>query len=176
MSSPYGTLTGMDYSGKKNKIMAPESAVPAEKIQTRTKYEKYSEKPEIQTKTADTPQNKEKTDEMVTPKAESKITPLKLFAAFFLLACLMIVWTYETTSVREGLLEIEQLKDAKLELEKTNESIQVDITKLSDYQRIEKIATEKLKMVPSKEKPGVIFLDPEKVKTLNQKQELSKEH
>lgn len=171
MSLPLGTLTGMDYAGKKNKIMSSESAVPVEKPQARTKYERYFEKPEGKPKTAEIKKSKEKTDEMDVPNEESKITPLKLFAAFFVLACLMIVWIYETNEVREGLLEIERLKDQKLELEKTNESIQVDITRLSDYQRIEKIATEQLKMLPAKEKPGVIFLDPEKVKMLDKKQE-----
>ena len=171
MSLPLGTLTGMDYAGKKNKIMIPDTAVPSEKPQARTKYERYFEKPEVKPKTAEIYKSKEKTDELTVPKEESRITPLKLFAAFFALACLMIVWIYETNEVREGLLEIERLKDQKLELEKTNESIQVDITRLSDYQRIEKIASEKLKMLPAKEKPGVIFLDPEKAKILNKKQE-----
>lgn len=170
MSLPLGTLTGMDYAGKKNKIMVPDTDMRPEKTQARAKYEKYFEKPEVKPKTAGINNNKEKTDELTAPKEESKITPLKLFAAFFALACLMIVWIYETNEVREGLLEIERLKDQKLELEKTNESIQVDITRLSDYQRIEKIASEKLKMLPAKEKPGVIFLDPEKAKILNKQE------
>ncbi len=170
MSLPLGTLTGMDYAGKKNKIMISETAAQVEKPQARTKYERYFEKPETKPKTAEIKKGKEKTDELDVHKEESKITPLKLFAAFFVLACLMIVWIYETNEVREGLLEVERLKDQKLELEKTNESIQVDITRLSDYQRIEKIATEQLKMLPAKEKPGVIFLDPEKLKILNKKQ------
>lgn len=175
MSHPYGTLTGLDYSGKKKKIMVPESAVSSDKFQPRTKYEKYSEKPMVTVKTEEAPKAKEKTEEPVSPKKQSTITPMKLFAAFFALACLMIIWIWETNYVREGLMEIEKLKDEKMELEKTNESIQVDITKLSDYQRIEKIASEKLKMVPSKEKPGVIFLDTEKAKTLNETQKASKE-
>jgi cell division protein FtsL len=160
----------MDYAGKKNKIMVPDTGMRPEKTQVRTKYEKYFEKPEVKPKTAEINNNKEKTDQLAAPKEESKITPLKLFAAFFALACLMIVWIYETNEVREGLLEIERLKDQKLELEKANESIQADITRLSDYQRIEKIASEKLKMLPAKEKPGVIFLDPEKAKILNKQE------
>lgn len=175
MSHPYGTLTGLDYSGMKKKIMAPETSVSTGKIQLRTKYEKYSEKPHVEAKKDELPKVREKTDEMTAPKTDTGITPIKMFVAFFALACLMIVWIWETNYVREGLLEIEKLKDEKLEIEKTNESIQVDITKLSDYQRIEKIASEKLKMVPAKKKPGVIFIDPEKVKSLGESQKTYKE-
>lgn len=172
MNQPYGTLTGMDFAEKKNKTPDPEIPVPA---MIRTKYEKYAEKPVVSPVRSENPDKKEKTEAAPPLKESSTITPLKMFAAFFALACLMIVWIYETNDVREGLLDIERLKDEKLELEKTNESIRVDITRLTDYQRIEKLATEKLKMVPSKEKPGVIFLDAEKAKILNQKPESLKE-
>ena len=174
MSQPYGTLTGMDFAEKKNKTVLSESEITEPRTTARARYEKYAEKPVVSPARTEPAQKKEKTD--ATPAAEksSAITPFKMFAAFFVLACLMIVWIYETNEVREGLLDIERLKDEKLEIEKTNESIRVDITKMTDYQRIEKIAKEKLKMVPSKEKPGVIFLDPEKAKLLNQKTESSK--
>ncbi|MBL7995955.1 cell division protein FtsL [bacterium] len=170
MSHPYGTITGLDYAGKKKKIMIPENAVSTDKFKPRTKYEKYSEQPEITTKSGESLKTKEKTKKLSAAKKESPVTPIKLFAVFFALACLMIIWIWETNYVREGLLEIEKLKDAKMELEKANESIQVDITRLSDYQRIEKIAADKLKMIPSKEKPGVIFIDAEKAKSLHETQ------
>lgn len=155
--------------------MTPDHVYSNTKIQPRTKYERYFEKPEITIKSEEPKKIKEKTEEMTTPRPESAITPVKLFTAFLVLACLMIVWIWETNYVREGLVEIEKLKDEKMELEKTNEAIQVDITKLSDYQRIEKIASEKLNMTPSKEKPGVIFLDPEKAETLHDAQNASQE-
>ena len=41
----------------------------------------------------------------------------------------------------------------------------VDITRLSGYERISKIAREQLKMIPATEKPGVIFVEPGKLKT-----------
>ncbi len=173
MNQPYGTLTGMDFAGQKNKSFTPDPDVIDSRATVRTKYEKYAEKPVAPAAVMEATEKKEMPVE--PPPEHSAITPLKMFAAFFVLACLMIVWIYETNDVREGLLEIERLKDEKLELEKTNESIQVDITRLTDYQRIEKIATEKLKMVPSKEKPGVIFIDPEKAKLFNRKQETPKE-
>ncbi|MBL7958935.1 cell division protein FtsL [bacterium] len=170
MSHPYGTITGLDYSGKKKKIMIPENAILTDNFQPRTKYEKYLEQPATTAKPGESHSAKEKTKELSAAKKESPVTPIKLFTVFFVLACLMIVWIWETNYVREGLVEIEKLKDVKMELEKANESIQVDITRLSDYQRIEKIAADKLKMIPSKEKPGVIFLDAEKAKSLNETQ------
>lgn len=173
MSHPYGTLTGLDYSGKKKKITASEPLSVTDKFPARTKYEKYSEKPEPVIKKAETPKLKEKTDAFAVPQENRGFSSAKLFFVFVALAGLMIVWIGETNYVREGLVEIEKLKDEKLELEKTNESIQVEITKLSEYQRIEKIATEKLRMIPSKEKPGVIFLDSDKAKVLNEIQKAS---
>ena len=120
MSQPYGTLTGQDYSGIKKKILGPETAISTDKILPRTRYERYSEKPIAPVKTEESPKVKEKTDEVAAPKTETGITPIKLFAAFFALACLMIVWIWETNYVREGLLEIEKLKDEKMDIEKTN--------------------------------------------------------
>ena len=154
-------MTGIDYSDIKQ-------AYKMESTRSR-KYEKYSEQPIIEP-TMNTNNAKLKKS---TPDEgrQSSVTPLRLFIGFTFVAFLMTIWVWEAAYVRQGLMEIERLKDQKSEIEKTNESIQVEITKLSSYDRISKIASEKLRMIPAKEKPGVIFMDADKAALIDKKNE-----
>jgi len=157
-------MTGIDYSDIKR-------AYKMESLQAggTKRYVKYSEKPLIEPTLSVEKQMMKKPGE--TLKKKSKITPLRLFLAFAMVAFLMTIWVWETTFVRQGLMEVERLKDQKMEIEKTNEAIQTEITKLSNYDRISKIATEKLRMIPAKEKPGVIFMDADKAGWIDKKNE-----
>ncbi len=132
----------MDVAEKKKTLQSP--------------YQKYAQTPAE----ARIPVKNEVPKRMPQKEEPQKgITPLKMFLGFMMAAALMIVWIWETSNVRQGLTEIERMKDQRLEIEKANEAIQTEITRMSGFERIQKIAKEQLKMVPSTEKPGVIFLE-----------------
>ncbi|MCB0833833.1 MAG: hypothetical protein KDC45_10260 [Bacteroidetes bacterium] len=148
MATPYINLTGIDYSDPEKKYheLQADPAAHAESA-----YDRYADSANRMTS---------------EPAAARKsvITPLKLYVAFMVFAVLMMVWVWEATVVQENLTRIEQLKDLKLELEKSNEAIRVDITRLSAYERIEKIAREQIGLQTAAQKPGVIWVDPELLK------------
>jgi cell division protein FtsL len=165
MDYSYETITGMDFSDTKKKITAEKDT---ENYFIKTKYEKFSEHP------AEPPKPVELAkvpDDQPDGKTFMNITPAKLFIAFGCLAILMIVWIWEIASVREGLAAAEQLKEKKMELQKANEALQVEITRLSANERIEKMATEQLHMIHATEKPGVIFIDGDKGSAADNKKE-----
>lgn len=149
----YQTVTGMDFAGKKKKIFEDTTSSSINPH----RYDKYSKRPE----TREPEETEFKKPQPTPPTVEKKnrLTPKRMFILFVILACLMIVWVWEATYVRQNLTEIEKLKDQALELEKTNEAIKSDIALLTTYQRIEKIAREQLRLIPPKEKPGVILID-----------------
>lgn len=132
------------------------------------RYVKYSEKAMIEESVPVEKHTMKKSADNLRKK--NKITPLRLFLAFAMVAFLMTIWVWETAYVRTGLMEVERLKDRKTEIEKTNEAIQAEITKWSGYDRISKIAAEKLRMIPAKEKPGVIFMDADKAQLIDKKE------
>lgn len=144
------SLTGVDFTGTTLRP-SDEGRVAAER------YARYSKRPAVQPV-----REKEKKE---SPPASSgwktRWTPRRMFLLFGALATLMTVWIWETTVVRTRMIEIERLKDERTEILKRNEAIQMDISRLSSYERIEKIAGDKLGMHPSKEKPGLIVLDPD---------------
>ncbi len=142
------SLTGIDFTGSIPHTEADHLAAE--------RYARYSKKPAM----AERP--KEASDLAATVPAtgwKSKLTPLRLFLIFGCLAMLMTIWIWETTYVRSHMAEIERLKDERTDISKRNEAIQVEIAKLSSYERIERIASEKLGMRPSTEKPEMILLD-----------------
>ncbi len=167
MQNIYQTITGMDFSDKRKKFKSEKST---ETYSGGTKYEKFSEHPAVQPDAVTPlPRSPEEDPEK---KTILNITPAKVFVAFGCLACVMIVWIWEIASVREGLMTVEQLKEERRELERTNESLQVEITKLSSSERIERIATEQLHLMRATEKPGVIFIDADKAAALDAKTNL----
>jgi len=156
-------MTGIDYSETSQTYSVESQRAGVHK------YDKYSDKPIIgSTAVSDNVGAHRSNSE---ERKQSKLTPLRLFLAFTFLAFLMTIWVWEAAYVRQGLMEIEKLKDQKADIEKTNEAIQVEITKLSNYDRISKIASEKLRMIPAKDKPGVIFMDADKAALIDKKNE-----
>lgn len=152
------SLTGVDFTGTS---LRPTDAdrVAAER------YARYSKKPAL--RPAREKENEKR--ETVSPAPtgwKARWTPLRLFLVFGGLALLMTVWIWETTAVRTRMIEIERLKDERTEILKRNEAIQVELSTLTSYERIEKIAGEKLGMRPSKEKPGLVVLDPDLAEAL----------
>jgi len=142
------SLTGIDFTGTIHKTEADHVAAE--------RYARYSKKP---TRIERPHEKSERPVEAPVTGWKARLTPLRLFLVFGCLATLMTVWIWETTYVRTHMREIEQLKDERSEILKRNEAIQVEISKLSSYDRIEKIAGEKLGMHPSREKPEMILLD-----------------
>jgi cell division protein FtsL len=144
------SLTGVDFTGTHLRS-TDEDRVAAER------YARYSKRPAVQPV-----REKEKKESPPAPSGwTARWTPRRMFLLFGALAALMTVWVWETTVVRTHMIEIERLKDERTEMLKRNEAIQMEISRLSSYERIEKIAGEKLGMHPSKEKPGLVALDPD---------------
>lgn len=171
MSTYSGNIVGVDFSGRKKKTTEVPVAQP-ERTKTENRYARYSKAPvKTSVREAETVRVEPKPVMQETlPTAETPgkkgITPLKMFLAFVVVSILMLVWVWMSVTVRQEMLALEQLKDKQLEAQKANESLQAEITRLSNYERIAKIAKEQLKMKPATEKPGVIFLDAEKNKML----------
>lgn len=158
---PYANITGKDFT-EDRKTSGQSVSVPPT---AHGRYDRYTVRPETKIHEPRVPKKPEEPPRAVTP---SRITPVRLLVGFLCLTVLMILWVWETTNVREGLGDVERLKDAKRQVEKTNEAIRTDITRLSGFQRIEKIATEHLRMVRAKDKPGVIFINVEEAKTIRE--------
>lgn len=160
--NPYANITGRDFTGEKP---APKStSVTAD----HDRYQKYTVKPAATPMAARIPRKPSAGEEIPPAKKTTRLTPFRMLVGFTCLTILMILWVWETTTVREGLRTVEALKDQKLAVEKANEAIRTDITRLSGYQRIEKIATEHLRMIRAKDKPGVIFIDPNDARTIKE--------
>ncbi len=158
----YEPLTGIDMSDKK--FIVKEEPLKSSLPQNRksSQYKKFSEKPVAVIPAAVRPEPPKET----APADETPLrarSHLKIYAWVLCGAVLMTVWIWEIAYVRKELTQIEILKDKKLELEKQNEGIRVEIAKYSGYDRIERASTEHLNLVPAKEKPGVIFLDADKI-------------
>ncbi|MCK6541141.1 cell division protein FtsL [bacterium] len=173
MSTYSGNIVGVDFSGRKKKTTETPVS-PTERTKTEDRYARYSKAPvkssarETETVRVETKPAVQETVASAAVEASNKkgITPLRMFLAFVVVAILMLVWVWMSVTVRQEMLMLEQLKDKQLEAQKANESLQAEITRLSNYERIAKIAKEQLKMKPATEKPGVIFLDTEKQKML----------
>ncbi len=158
---PYANITGRDFTQDRKTSAQSVSSPPT----AHGRYDRYTVKPETKVPEPRIPKKPEEAPRAIKP---SRFTPVRLLVGFLCLTVLMILWVWETTNVREGLREVERLKDAKLQVEKTNEAIRTDITRLSGFQRIEKIATEHLRMVRAKDKPGVIFINVEEARMIRE--------
>lgn len=165
MPSRYTPLTGFDVNDKKffipDEPVLPRITEP--EIKPSGAYKKFSRKPVTPApKPEPVPSGQTSAETETPPVPTPSLRLLKVYAWIFLIALMMMLWIWEIASMRNTLLEIETLKDKKLEVEKTNEAIRADIARLSGYQRIEKTATEKLHLRPAREKPGVLLMDSEK--------------
>jgi cell division protein FtsL len=166
MSSRYAPLTGMDINDKN--FFIPDEPVQKKTVpsieSSKTPYKKFSQKPvHTAPKPPDTSKTRHTTSSAV-PENKPVFRLVKVYGWVFAVAIGMTLWIWEIASVRSVLLDIEILKDKKLEIEKTNEALRADIARLTGYQRIEKVANEQLKMHPPKEKPGVLLVDAAKIR------------
>lgn len=162
MPSRYEPLTGIDMSDKK--FIVKEEPVKTSLPQNRkiSQYKKFSEKPVTVTPAAVKPEPPKD----ITPADETPLRARSNFKIYLWVLCgalLMTAWVWEIAYVRKELTQIEIMKDKKLELEKQNEGIRVEIAKYAGYDRIERASTEHLNLAPAKDKPGVIFIDADKI-------------
>ncbi len=163
MSARYGNITGHDFHERNETPIEPVDI--SEPLGSAARYTKYGETPEAAGRGGRIPRKPAARDGLAR-RLGVHVAPQRLFLAFSALTVLMIAWVWETTYVRQGMREIERLKDEKLELEKTNEAVRVEITRLSAYDRIGRMAGEHLRLVPSHEKPGVVLITEEEAKLI----------
>ena len=102
----------------------------------------------------------QKKEQMVrsATKLKAKLTPFRIMLLLMGITIIMSFLVWQNEQVREGLNKIEQHKQKRLTLEKSNEALRVEITRLSNYKRIESIATTKLRMAHPEKKPSVLFI------------------
>ncbi len=168
MPSRYEPLTGIDMSEKPFAV----SEKPLKTVNPKNaQYKKFSEKPAnpvpVVPKT-ETPAEPAPTGETAARSSKN----LKIYLWVLCGAALMTLWIWEIAYVRKELTKIEILKDKKLELEKQNEAIRVEIARYSGYDRIERASSEHLRLIPYKNKPGVIFIDENRVREAKQRDSL----